>query len=148
MISNDPNLKTERDIVGCHLVYNGKVLYVRRNPKKAQGNLWGSPAGKVQEGEDRISAIKREVKEEIGLELKDEDLEYLKTWKVVFNSQKKGCTYKSFSYSLYKVILDEEPNITLRNEELFEYGWFTPEEALRLPLVEDEDLVIKDIWNL
>lgn len=148
MIVDDPNLVPDKFIVACHIIYDGKILYVKRNPNKPQGNKWGSVAGKKEEGESNLDAIKRELKEEVGLEFKDKDFKYLKTWNVVFNSPKKGVKYNSFSYCLYKIELDYLPKIILRDEELVNYAWFTPQEALRQSLVEDEDGVLKDIYNL
>lgn len=148
MISKDPNLKTEKEIVACSLVHDGRILYVKRNPKKPQGGLWGCPGGKKEDGEDSVTTAKREIREETGIDLSGIDLEYINTWKVVFNNHKKGCTYNSFSYCLYRVVFDKRPMVVLRNKELVDYGWFTPEEALQLPLVEDEDGVVRDVWGL
>lgn len=148
MIIKDNNLKPEKEIVGCHIFYNGMLLCVKRNPLKPQGGKWGSIAGKKEKGESDLDAIVREIKEESGINVNRKDLKYIKTWKVVFDSPKDGVQYKSFSYSLYNINLCSEPDVSLKEDELVEYGWFTPKEALRLPLVEDEDNVLKEIFNL
>ena len=148
MIVDDPNFKPEQFAVACHIVCNGEILYVKRNTGRSQGGKWGSIAGKREEGEDNLNAIKREVKEEIGLEFKDDDYKYVGTWKVKFNSQEKKCNYKSFTYYLYRVEIKEKPEIILSEDESKEYNWFTPQEALEQELFQDEDGVLRDIYGL
>lgn len=48
-----------------------KILLVKRSEKDdLQGGNWSLPAGEIESGEDHISAIKREVLEEVGLNIK------------------------------------------------------------------------------
>lgn len=52
---------------------NNKILLVRETKNKQyerSKGLWTLPAGKVEKGEDLISAVLREVKEEVGHEVK------------------------------------------------------------------------------
>lgn len=56
---------------------NGQVLMQRRRIGAEHGGLWEFPGGKVEAGETLVSALLREIKEELGLTLKVESLEPL-----------------------------------------------------------------------
>ena len=47
----------------------GRVLVQRRPPGKALAGLWEFPGGKVEPGEDPESALHRELREELGIEV-------------------------------------------------------------------------------
>jgi 8-oxo-dGTP diphosphatase len=47
----------------------GEVLVARRHPRAHQGGLWEFPGGKVLPGEDVVAALRRELKEEVGVDL-------------------------------------------------------------------------------
>ena len=48
---------------------DGKVLIAKRSSDKHQGGKWEFPGGKVEKGESRRSALVREIKEEIGIDI-------------------------------------------------------------------------------
>jgi 8-oxo-dGTP diphosphatase len=47
---------------------NGKLLVCRRPPGARQAGLWEFPGGKVEPGEDPREALRRELREELGVE--------------------------------------------------------------------------------
>lgn len=47
----------------------GRVLIARRPAKGLLGGMWEFPGGKQQEGEDLPSCLKREIREELGVEI-------------------------------------------------------------------------------
>ncbi len=52
---------------------DGKFLIVKRKKNEnIHGSLWVFPGGKVEDNEDLFSALKREIKEEVGLDILDE----------------------------------------------------------------------------
>lgn len=45
---------------------HGQILVLRRHPQDPEGTTWGLVGGKVEPGEDGLTAAIREVHEEIG----------------------------------------------------------------------------------
>lgn len=54
--------------VACIVLSNGKIFIAHRNPTGAMGDRWEFPGGKVEDGESETEAIKREMREEFGVE--------------------------------------------------------------------------------
>jgi 8-oxo-dGTP diphosphatase len=55
--------------VGVVLDEAGKVLITRRASDSHQGGLWEFPGGKVEPGESLATALARELREELGIEI-------------------------------------------------------------------------------
>jgi 8-oxo-dGTP diphosphatase len=47
----------------------GRILIARRKKNKMNGGKWEFPGGKVDPGEDHITALKREMEEEFGIDV-------------------------------------------------------------------------------
>lgn len=77
----EPNVKkipTVILVVALALIdQSGRVLMQRRRIQAEHGGLWEFPGGKVEQGETLVSALCREIAEELGLTLHPEDLEPL-----------------------------------------------------------------------
>jgi 8-oxo-dGTP diphosphatase len=54
---------------------DGKVLLQQRPPGKAMAGLWEFPGGKINEGESPETALCRELREELGLDVAPSSLE-------------------------------------------------------------------------
>ena len=55
-------------VVGL-LIHEGKILIARRRLWDSNGGKWEFPGGKMEKGEDRRAALKREMMEELGVEV-------------------------------------------------------------------------------
>ncbi len=51
------------------VIDNGKVFVTRRSANSHQGGKWEFPGGKIETGEDTLVALKRELKEELDIEV-------------------------------------------------------------------------------
>lgn len=56
-------------VTAAIIIRDGKLMIARRNPKLANGGRWEFPGGKVKPGESPRSCLKREIKEELGIEV-------------------------------------------------------------------------------
>jgi 8-oxo-dGTP diphosphatase len=57
------------------LVRDGQVLLAERAGTGYADGQWNLPSGKLEEGEDLVTALIRETKEEVGLDLSTQDVE-------------------------------------------------------------------------
>ena len=71
--------KDEYGLVVCVWVYDGKgkVLLTRRAPQKSAPGTWENSGGAAKAGEDSLSAIVRELREETGIVASPEEFELL-----------------------------------------------------------------------
>lgn len=130
-----PKLK----VVSCFVRKDDKFLMLLRQGHKPEGNKWGVPAGKIDKGESSVDTIVREVFEETGLEIKK--FGYFKKLFVRYPDM-------DFIYHMFYADLEKDCEIKLRSEEHKDYKWVTPEEALDLPLILDNDLCIKLFYGI
>ena len=102
-----------------------QVLIVRTH--KWSG-LWGVPGGKIDYGETIETALKREMREEVGLEI--HDLQF------AFNSDiiEDPKFHKPMHFvSLEFVARSDSSNVVI-NEEIAEFAWVSLEEAFTYPV--------------
>ena len=63
-------------VVAAALVRNdGRLLLAQRPEGKAMAGLWEFPGGKLEAGESPQAALKRELREEISIDVNEDDLE-------------------------------------------------------------------------
>lgn len=99
----------------------GRVLLARRPPGKARAGLWEFPGGKVRPGESPEEALRRELREELALEVQ-----------VLAEVGRLRYDYPEISIEL--VLYEARPLGTPRALENQELGWFPPEKISGLPL--------------
>jgi mutator protein MutT len=56
-------------VIAAVLARGEKLLVCQRPPHKRHGGLWEFPGGKVEAGEDDETAARRELAEELGIEV-------------------------------------------------------------------------------
>lgn len=110
-------------VVGCFLKHDDKFVLVHRLPHKPDGDTWGLPGGKVDAGESDLQALQRELFEETGYRVRDNEAELLGEHE--FTSPR-GDT---FSYISYQVELTKPHEVVLEESAHSEYQWITVDEA-------------------
>lgn len=56
-------------MVGAIIRRGDEVLTARRHPERSAGGLWEFPGGKIEPGESPEQALRREILEELGVEV-------------------------------------------------------------------------------
>lgn len=98
------------------LIYNGKVLISKRKQGDSFGGYWEFPGGKVEKGEDERACLKREMQEELGIEVAVRPSFYRLT------ARHKGTKYL-LSFHRCSLLLGEP-----QAREAEEFRWITPED--------------------
>jgi ADP-ribose pyrophosphatase YjhB (NUDIX family) len=98
--------------VKCFIECNGKILMVRNT--YANPEIWTFPGGRVQEGETLEEAVRREIKEEVGITLGE-----------VIKLEKYPATKKIVHYFYSRV---PSTKTAIDNAEIAEAAWFSPRQ--------------------
>jgi ADP-ribose pyrophosphatase YjhB (NUDIX family) len=117
------------------IVRDGRVLLGRRRDDPGAGR-WDLPGGFLEEGEDAVAALRREVLEETGLEI--EPVEFLGTWNEPYWERQVLC----LTWIATVTGGAERPG-----DDLVELRWFGPgdrprEDELAFPTFEE----ILSLW--
>ena len=104
---------------------DGKFLFTVRNNEPAKGKL-DFPGGFVDPGETAAEAVIRELKEELNLDLKEEDLEMI-------DSEANDYEYKNIPYRtldiIFKTKLPKDTELTIEDSEIQEFMWLSKDEV-------------------
>lgn len=101
----------------------GRLLLQQRLSGKHHGGLWEFPGGKVESGETPREALLREIAEELGIDLAADDLRP--------SLLEEEGAQRPIVLMLYT---SARWNGAVQGCHGQEWGWFTPEEAEKLPL--------------
>jgi len=109
------------------LIYNaaGEVLMIRTHKSS---NRWGIPGGKIKTNEPALDALRREVREETGLELRDIRFE------LVQDCIEPPEFYKKAHFLLLNYTATATTTDVVLNEEAETFRWVSPEEAANMDL--------------
>lgn len=116
----------------------GRLLLVLRGREPAAG-LWSIPGGKVEPGESREAALRREVREETGLEV-----EVIAPVGVVERPTADGGVFEIHDYTA-RLLSDADDAVAA--DDAGAVGWFTPAEVRTLDSVPDLVAALES-WGL
>lgn len=108
--------------VGCFVEYDGKFIILRRQHHKPDGNTWGLPAGKLDEGESDEDAMMREIEEETGYKGNKNQLELLGEYIFEYPDL-------FLEFPTYRLVLDHPIEVIHRPDEHQGSKWVTAEEC-------------------
>ena len=131
-------------VVGCcYLHYQDKILLLHRRDNKAEGNRWGIPGGKICKGEPLLEATIREVAEETGYSLHPEYVHHIAT--LYIRVPNFDFQYHMFDYQ-QEITAPGEVKINFAEHKGF--TWVTPQDALSMNLITDEDVCLEITFGL
>ncbi len=140
-VSKPEDFHSNMRVSGCFCEVDGKILLLFRHREKSEGEMWCCPGGKAEEHETTSEAMVRELFEETGIQTLESDIRFFKTVFVRYPET-------DMEYSIFSLSLPETPLISLKEDEHTQFQWVSPQEALSLPLIPDEDTCIKMFYNL
>ena len=105
-------IRTDLGVAAC-LIENNKILLVKE-AKGPQKSLWGLPKGSVDDGELPQLAIKRELREECGIDADIRGLVGIRE-----------CLIKQTPAIFLAYLVDSKnPIVNICNDEIADYGWY------------------------
>jgi mutator protein MutT len=118
------NKATPLCVVAAVIVdHEGRVLLARRGERMAHAGKWEFPGGKVEDGESFSRALRREIKEELSMDLDvfpalfSEEIEVEGRWIHIHFLRAKICTGESPRLSEHSEICWESP-LSLHSKDL------------------------------
>jgi phosphoglycolate phosphatase len=103
----------------------GKILMVRTHK---WGNRWGIPGGKIERGEPAEAALRREIREETGLDLTD--IEFALVQDCIDSPE----FMRPEHFILLNYVARATSTTVTLNDEAQEFLWLSPSDALELNL--------------
>lgn len=129
--------KNIREIVSGVIVSSDNKILLGRQDNSTGGvylNCWHIPGGGIEVGESRLAALKREIKEETGLDIDGADIKLIDdtkkgvSEKTLKDTGEKVLCHMSFDDFLVK-INESSGKLKLNDtKEMINLTWFSPEE--------------------
>jgi ADP-ribose pyrophosphatase len=114
--------------VGALIIHDSDILLVkRRNPPNA--GKWSVPGGLVELGETAEEAIRREVREELGIEV-----EVGRVFTVVSSIELDASEKVRYHFVIVDYVANPFEGRIRLNDESSDYGWFGDAEVRRLEM--------------
>lgn len=113
-------------VTGCFIELDDKFLVLHRLPDKSQGDKWGIPAGKVDEGESDDQSVIREVWEKTGIVIPEGKIEFIQ--EIVWDFPEKTVEFPTFKY-----VLGEPIEVKFNENEHQDFKWVTGQECYQIP---------------
>ncbi len=117
----------------------GRVLLIKRRFEPNKGR-WSLPGGLVETGETLAEAVKREVREELGVEIEIGEL-FQVSEELIKDAD--GKTHFHFVLVDFLASLKPEGATINLNDESESFGWFTPGQVEGLEATENTHLIVE-----
>lgn len=123
----------------------GRVLLFRFTPYDGRPPFWCTPGGKVDDGETYQAAARRELKEEVGLDL-DCGAQVAQRWCdfLTIEGVEVRADERYFRIDVDKCEVDSAGHTELEKRVMAEWRWFTPHDLAAL----DEPIYPEDLADL
>ena len=128
--------KNRIKVVGGIIIDKNKILIAQRSNQKEHPLKWEFPGGKIQENENPIEALKREIKEELSIDIKKS--KFLLDYEYEYQDIKKIHLY------FYKI---DEYVGKVRNIEHNQLLWIQRNHLEKLDFLDGDRMIIDHIQN-
>lgn len=125
--------------VACIDYRNGKVFIAKRQNVGDMGGRWEFPGGKIDDGEDDKTAIKREMNEEFGVEVSVGE----KICESTFFHKEKKCYLYAYFIHFENDGLEKRFSLT----EHTDYKWIELEKIPELNFVDSDLKIYPEVVN-
>jgi ADP-ribose pyrophosphatase YjhB (NUDIX family) len=137
--SDSPGLNGLPVVTVGALIFNapGQALMIRT---RKWSHLWGIPGGKIKFGERSVEALRREIKEETGLDI--EEIKFVFVQDCIHSKE----FYRDAHFVLlnYTCRCAGEPRVQL-NDEAQEFRWLSIDDALAMELNQPTRILIETV---
>ncbi len=108
------------------VVYNGKFILGKRRIKPAEGGWW-PPGGRVLIGEKLTDAVKRKLRDDLGIAAGYSAPKFLLTGETIFKNPKGGY-FRHTVNAVYLVKLNKKPDVDFEKSGISDFSevkWFS-----------------------
>jgi len=123
------------DVTAAIIRKNGRVLIAQRPADKLLGGMWEFPGGKMEKGETKEMCLRRELKEELGIEIKVE----------------KQVMALRHAYSHFKITLYVFESRLMRGKpraiEVADFKWLPPRALAAYPMGKTDRQIAESLIN-
>lgn len=126
---------------------DGEILILKANLKTFKSPTeehWDLPGGRIQKGENPETALRREVREEIGVE----HLEILELFDASVSKMRLSYIDTGLILFTYLCKIPDDKDIELTDNEHTEFRWVKPQEAAKLLSTKFADSLLEKVKNL
>ncbi len=144
MIYTSPprNLRAVFRAVWCLVVFEGTILLLLRKRNTPLGGLWGLPGGGVKPDEAMLTAMVRELDEEVGRNWRKSRGLFRFTGKVWAQHELPNSPQPDGIFYIYQLNPDKKFSVRVNPEEHEGHLWARPKELAGMCTVPDlEDLI-------
>lgn len=124
--------------VGALIMQGDKVLLIRRRYEPGEGK-WSIPGGLIELGEKADEAVKREVKEEIGIDVEVEHL--IDAADIIVRENEKI----KYHFVLLGFLCKPTSGDIKPNQEVMDFGWFSSDELKILDITRTAEDILKKV---
>lgn len=120
-------------VSGCFVECNNKVLMLRRSGgEETWCGYYGLPSGKVDGSETYVEAMVRELYEETGIHIVEDDYAFMSSLPLLHHGV-------NVYYHLFYTKLEDYLEVKLNPKEHDRYDWLHPDDVESIKMIEDLD---------
>ena len=117
-------------VVCAAIIRNEKIGIAKRKSKISNG-IYEFPGGKVEDNETEIEALKREIKEECGIEIEN----------IQFFMKNKDFQEEEIDLSCFVCTTTQEPDLSVHTN----FIWTTPDKIYDYPFFESDRCIVEKL---